>query len=170
MPITHADTLGAYVDNPATGVSKTDWTADHVLTFVGAKAYATSTQAVTLNTETPVLFDSEEFDTSAFHDTGSNTSRFTVPAGLAGKYRMQAGGILNVTGGEVEFRKNGTTYIRGSGSGSASGESIQNISAIEDLSVGDYVELIVYLGSSVSIGHATLRQSQMTMNIQYLGA
>ena len=140
-----------------------------MLSFAGAKAYATATQSVTASTETPVTFDSEEFDTHGFHSTSVTTSRFTIPPGLAGKYHLVAGGTVPNIGTTLDFKVNGTTYVRGAGAGSAAGNR-NSVVGIADLAVGDYVELIAFAPSNTTIGHASARQEQMAMTIERIGA
>jgi hypothetical protein len=75
----------------------------------GACAYNNSAIAIVTATWTTVLFDSESFDTDTIHDTGSNTGRLTVPAGVT-RIRLSAGVQFEV-GQEgqriMKIRKNG---------------------------------------------------------------
>jgi hypothetical protein len=57
-------------------------------TYVGAAAYRSTNLSVTKNTNTLLTLPSEQYDTNAFHDTTTNTGRFTIPAGKAGKYLL----------------------------------------------------------------------------------
>jgi hypothetical protein len=139
------------------------------LTLVGAKAYATATQSISATTETAVTYDTEEFDTDSFHSNVSNTSRFTIPTGLGGKYLLQVGGTIPNIGTSIDFKINGTTYLRGTGSGTAAGNRNSTV-GIAVLAQGDYVEAIVYAPSGTTIGHASAQQEQMTMSVVYLGA
>ena len=56
--------------------------------FAGAKAYSAVTQAVTTGADRVITFDSEDWDTHAFHSVVTNTGRFTIPTGKAGKYLL----------------------------------------------------------------------------------
>ena len=164
MGITHLET--------AAPIDLADWTAAHVVAFVGCKVYATSTQAVSASTITPITFDSEEFDTDGFHSTGANTSRITIPSGLAGKYLFVVSGVIPNTGStEIDFYKNGTTFVRSGGGGTHPGNRA-HATCLANLSVADYIEAIVYttVGGGLTIGHASAEQDQMTMAVQYLGA
>ena len=60
-------------------------------TFVGCRLFGTSAQSIPNNTNTAVTFNSETYDTDAFHSTSSNTSRITIPAGKGGYYLFSAG-------------------------------------------------------------------------------
>jgi hypothetical protein len=48
--------------------------------FSGASVFHSSAQSLNNGSETTLVFNSEEYDTDAFHDTGSNTNRLTIPA------------------------------------------------------------------------------------------
>ena len=69
------------------------WTAH------AARVYRTATQSITSATLTTVLWDGEDFDSDALHSIVTNTSRLTVPAGLAGVWQFY---------GMVEFAANAT--------------------------------------------------------------
>lgn len=48
---------------------------------LGALVYNTSAQSVGSGADAQITFDAEVYDTNAFHDTGSNTTRITIPTG-----------------------------------------------------------------------------------------
>lgn len=81
-------------------------------TFVGCSVTNTAAQSLANNTETAIVFDSEEFDTDGFHSNVTNNTRITIPAGKGGYYNL----IGQITfqansGGSVRtasFFKNGT--------------------------------------------------------------
>lgn len=145
-------------------------------TFVGAKAYNSSTQSLTASTADQIVtFDSEEYDTDTIHSVASNTGRFTVPAGKGGTWMFHAGSLLqNGTQNYlVYFRLNGTTPIRGGvtvGAGSGGSYRFQ-VSCAASLSAGDYVELLVTTGtgSSQTIGHASTVNAQTWMTAHFAG-
>lgn len=149
--------------------------------FVGARAYSTSTQSISNgsgDTPTAATLGSEEYDTDGFHSTSSNTSRMTVPSGKAGYYRVRGHAFFAANATGIRFAclaKNGTKY-RGSATrtlvpGSTGGISVW-AEATLNLAVGDYVELMVYQtsGGSLTIGHASLTEIQTVLEIEYLGA
>lgn len=79
-----------------------------------AQVFHNTTQSLTSLTWTALLFNSEDFDIGALHSTVSNTSRLTVPAGLAGTYLVGAAipfaaSALGVRG--IRLRKNGATQL-----------------------------------------------------------
>lgn len=149
--------------------------------FHGAKAYNAGTQTILAGATDPILFGAEEYDSDAFHDTGSNTSRFTIPAGMGGKYRMlgqiyYAGTVTNVVG--LWWRVDGTTVIRGStvfssvAGGTDQGDPILQSSAVAALTAGQYVELIGYNGTAntLTLGHASDLNLELAASIELIGA
>lgn len=137
-------------------------------TFVGAKAYADSTQSITGGSFIAMTFNLEEFDTDGFHDTSSNTSRMTVPAGKGGKYLLQAGCFHDAAISWIGFRSNGSTILRGySAANAAAGYHAHGI--ITSLVANDYVEAGV-ASTSANVGHASLPDAQKWFSIAYLGA
>lgn len=124
-------------------------------------------------TWTAVTFNSEEFDTDAFHSTSSNTSRLTIPAGLGGTYsvKAQVSFGLSATGfRQIRIYKNGTLY-------KASGEFIPSasiyvaptMSTDMTLTAGDYIELYVYQSSGISQSiYPSIADGQFSM--MYWGA
>ena len=111
-------------------------------------------QSVPTATETTLLFTTEDYDTDAFHDTGTNTGRLTVPTGLAGKYVVLAS-ALNTTGNATGdryalLRKNGvTSYIQDHQNTYPAALGLTN-HAILSLVATDYVELRVWQNSGVA--------------------
>lgn len=65
------------------------------------RAYSSVNQSLANGIDTPILLNSERWDVGGFHSTASNTSRFTVPAGLGGLYVM---------GNRLRFASNATGY------------------------------------------------------------
>ena len=116
---------GTYSENPGTGLSLTSAAivscsaVARPLNSHGALAYNTAafTMAVS-GTWTDITWSAESYDTLAFHDTGSNTSRMTIPAGVT-KIRLFGNAefsALNTTGTRgIRFYKNGTGVAAGTG-------------------------------------------------------
>lgn len=146
--------------------------------FVGAHAYHSATQSIPNVTMTAALLDSELYDTDAFHDTATNNSRITIPAGKAGKYLLVGSVLWANTGANrriVIFRKNGTTDLanpdeREGGNGVYNPASI--CTTVADLAAADYVEMMVYQnsGGALAIGDGTYAQNQTSIKVVYLGA
>ena len=135
--------------------------------FAGARVHETSTQNIAgTSTWTSLTFSSESFDTDGYHDTGSNTSRLTVPSGKAGIY--QIGGVAslaaNATGGrQMRLLLNGTTDLCHQNlPGSSSISMRENLVTIYDLAVADYVEIQIWQNSGSTLATvATVSQLWM---------
>jgi len=121
------------------------------------EVYQTSSQNPSDNTYTKLTFTGESFDT----DSAWADSKFTVPSGKAGKYvfLLDAGGYDDNTGLDI-FRlaiyKNGSA-VKINTALDTNGSSLQTammcISAVLDLSVGDYIE--AYINANIDSGTFT---------------
>ena len=105
-------------------------------------------QTITTSTFTAVTFDTERKDTDAYHDTGSNTSRITIPSGQAGTYFIEGCVTWNAAFAAAKICR---IYLNGTGGTILAGVRdiqsdgiTQNPSTVWDLSVTDYVELVVF--------------------------
>lgn len=113
------------------------------------RVYKSSSQAITTATVTAITHDSERFDNAAMHDTGSNTSRITVPSGGGGKYLTGAGvdwaGDTGGTYRNVALRLNGTTTIASDmrAPTATSGFAQASLATVYSLAAADYTELVV---------------------------
>ena len=111
--------------------------------MVGKSANQTS---ITAGSFTKVTFDEEDVDT----DSAFASDKFTVPTGQAGKYfihldvQMNAeSGAGTATVGSARIYKNGSVAINGGivDFRNTNGQKFNaNVSAIMDLSAGDYLE------------------------------
>lgn len=115
-----------------------------------------TTQAITTSTETVVTFDTEQRDTDAFHDTGSNTGRLTAPA--TGWYTVKANVRFAASNAGERYailKKNGTTQISIYQTTLPPTNIVVGLPLDADVSLtaGDYVELIVWhsRGSNLDI-------------------
>jgi hypothetical protein len=80
------------------GATAPEWATLPSPTFIGVQAYrvdADGNVTIPAFTNTAIPFPAETFDTNTFHSTSTNTSRFTIPAGKAGKYLAVFGGRQN---------------------------------------------------------------------------
>ncbi|MES2210950.1 MAG: hypothetical protein V4515_12330 [Chloroflexota bacterium] len=139
-------------------------------------AYHSTTQSFTAATETALACNSDDgTDPWAMHDTATNNSRIVVP--IAGRYAIRAFAYWGNTWLQSEllrFRKNGTTFIRGTnvytvapsaGSGAPSMES----SVVAVLAANDYVEAMLTLGTNSTVGHASAAEAQTVFSVHYIG-
>jgi hypothetical protein len=112
-------------------------------------AVQTVAQSIPNNVWTPLTFSAERIDTDNGHSTSANTSRWVVPTGWAGYYSLS--GIVFFATGTTGVRcaalaKNGTripgSSTRTSPCADGFGNGVTTGSMVEQLAVGDYVELI----------------------------
>jgi hypothetical protein len=120
------------------------------------RANRSSNQSINDNSATAVSFTgADDFDTDAFHDTGTNPSRLTVPVGKAGYYVLvgQPSYAANTTGRrETELRKNGSGFAQIETAPMGGGVStVVQIAGIAYFAVGDYAELFVLQTSGGSL-------------------
>lgn len=119
-------------------------------TFIGCSAYKNASQTISNDTVTALLLDTEDYDTSAFHDTGSNTSRMTIPSGLDGKYLVTGYAYYdsNTSGQRQLFiQKNGSPVGPTDKRPPISGDNFYHVSHVLSLAATDYVELSTYQDS-----------------------
>jgi len=107
---------------------------------------------VSNNVKTKVQFNTEFFDTANAYDNTTNY-RFTVPSGQAGKYLIVYNccafdSNADMTKLESMIDKNGSTIIAGIDSGNSSIFAQNNLSTIQDLSVGDYIEFYIKIAGT----------------------
>jgi hypothetical protein len=179
-----ADLLTATAnDTPArlaVGANNTTLVADSTATtglkwvgFQGVSMTKNAVQSIPNATWTAITFQVEEFDTDAFHSTSSNTSRITIPTGLAGKYLLTGSVVweVNTTGiRAIAIYKNGASvkdvFLN---LPSTTFGTIQGFSIVVDASVSDYIELFTYqsCGTAMNIDQGT---TQTAFQAQYLGA
>lgn len=149
------------------------WATPATPSFVGCVVTATANQTISNSTYTALSWDSENIDTNAFHDNVTNNSRFTIPSGYGGKYRLDCyfGFETNTTGGRrLEVYVNGASikmYELGGGATTATRQSMI-ISLVRNLSVGDYVEFFCWQSSG---GNLTAYKTVYSeASVTFLGA
>lgn len=124
--------------------------------FVGVRSTRATTQSINDSTVTAISYTADTFDTDAFHDTGSNPDRFTVPSGKNGTYLIMARvqWDTNTTGARlaglqvVSAGPTTTAIDEDDGAVSTGIDGKTNIvHGIYALAVGDYVRVVVYQNS-----------------------
>lgn len=139
-------------------------------TFVGASATNSSDQSISNGTWTTVAFNTEQFDTDAFHNNSTNNTRMTIPTGKGGYYlvttAIQFGS--NDTGFRATvLRKNGSDYQNLNWVDADSGNTIWTSgSTIISCVATDYLEIAVYQNS----GGALNANAGCNFTVSYLGA
>jgi len=139
-------------------------------TFVGCHLYKSAAQTISNATDTAITWNSEQFDTDAFHSTSTNTSRITIPAGKAGKYLFTARILwaTNSTGSrELKFFKNGSEQFWSS-SATAATQTTTQYSTIWDAAVADYYEVYFWQNSGGNLD--SIGGLSAEFSCQYLGA
>lgn len=104
------------------------------------------------STDTPIVFDTERFDTDGFHDNAVNNTRITIPAGFTGRYGRFSGGLLFAasTAGYryIAIRKDGATFVAVQHLNPSVGSAF--IRVVSDpllLTAGNYYELVAFQSS-----------------------
>jgi hypothetical protein len=142
-------------------------------TYAGASAYKSANQNIDSDTFTAITFNSEDFDTDAYHDTSSNTSRFTIPSGKGGKYLL-SGAVSWAASNSGTFRlvtvyKNGSIFNQVVQFAGTNGGTIQPFACVYDLVATDYLELFVRhdTGGTLAVQGGV---QQTRAQVSYLGA
>lgn len=132
-------------------------------TSVSARAWQNTAQSIPDSTATAITLDSESHDTDGIHDTATNNTRMTVPAGKAGLWRFvgQVGYETGNTGGRsAVLRLNGTTVIadvNAKATTDAGNNGRDRVPVADELvlSEGDYVELLAFHTQGTSLNSQT---------------
>jgi hypothetical protein len=132
-------------------------------TFSGCLAYNSTTQV--LGAAGELTFDSEDFDTDAYHSTVTNTGRLTIPSALDGKFLVYAH-VYRSTSSATDL------YIWKNGAVCRGGYlTINTVSAVVtvmlDLVATDYLQ--VHLASAGTYGNAADVSLQCTFGLTRLG-
>ena len=135
--------------------------------------YKSASQSINNNTFTALTFNTEDYDTDAFHDNSTNTSRITIPSGKGGKYLIT---------GTVIFADNATNdrtvylYLNGvqdqelfAMKNAGGFNTSAGLSFVKVLVATDYIELFALQnsGGPLNINGGTL---QTHFQVYYLGA
>jgi len=141
--------------------------------FAGVALTKSVAQAIPATTYTSITFDTEDFDTDAYHSTVTNTSRITIPAGKAGYYLVTAN--TSSTSGSQAFVhtivKNGSIWKRSFfGLGTAGGYGASTLVVIMNLAVSDYIETSVYATGGINIESNAQGPRNTFFAAYYLGA
>jgi len=120
--------------------------------LIGARVKNSATQSRASNSA--LLFDQEDWDDAAFHDTGSNTSRLTIPTGMAGRYIVGAFGKTSAGAAGnygIYLQKNGAdinaaTFIY---SNDTSDKQVSVVTIIDAIAT-DYFEVKVNHSGSIT--------------------
>ena len=141
---------------------------------VGCLVYSSVNQACTSAAYKNLLFDTEIYDTDAFHDTSTNTNRITIPTGKGGKYLFTF--LVNFDGNasgrrEYYLYKNGVSASIMDGSVTAVGaqDTGFTFTAMDTATAGDYYNVSVWQNSGTSLNVRAGREKNF-FGAVYLGA
>jgi hypothetical protein len=167
-------TNGQVLTADSTAATGLKWaTAASGSTFSGCGLSQSSGQSISSATQTDLTFDTEAFDTDAYHSTSSNTQRITIPSGKGGYFLVTAriSYSSNSTGTRILWlRKNGSEIATSSSQPVSTGDiTTVQINNIMALAVGDFITMNAYQGSGTSLTTAT-DQGKTYFAVQYLGA
>ena len=127
-------------------------------------AYHNATQSLTNNTITLLNLNSEDFDVGTMHDTVTNNTRVTIPAGNTGIYLVIGGTSFaaNATGFRlIQLFKNGNGGLPLTGTilsaTSGTDRLVFQVTTVQSLAAGDYIELVASQtsGGALNVGSAT---------------
>lgn len=124
------------------------WTLVWTGTLVGARLTKTTAQSTsgTANTNTAILWDTEQFDPLTLHSTSVNTSRITVPSWAGGFYSAKAHTrwVASSATAQLAFAVNGTIQTDTVVVVGATAATFSAVAADElQLSGGDFVEVFM---------------------------
>ncbi len=128
------------------------WATPTTPNFIGVMCERTSgTISMTANVDLLVPFTSEVADTNNFHDNSTNTTRFTVPSGLGGKYLLTGAAFLDIGSNSrftLYYYKNGSSpagnlgFMQQAGNMASNNQAITG-SRVVSLVAGDYIEFAI---------------------------
>lgn len=129
--------------------------------LVGARVFKAAAQALTTGVSTAVQFDSERFDSDAFHDNVTNNTRITIPASMGGYYIIGGSAQFNASATghrQLAIVLNGTTSIAVQLTAAISGVDINmSVATLYQLAATDFVELFALQtnGTNINLNAAT---------------
>ena len=144
-------------------------------TFAGCSLYTSGDLAISNDTWTKVNWDSEIFDTDAFHSTSTNTSRITIPAGKAGYYQINACSQWSTF---AESIMGLAIYVNNSRIHNPTITKVNNfrgfytLTQIVNVAVADYIEIgvVQVSGAPQDLRGATWADKPTFVSVGYLGA
>jgi hypothetical protein len=165
--ITETGTAGQVLTSNGAGADPTFEAASGSSTFVGAmvKKSADETGA-NFTTAAAVAWNTEVYDTDAFHDTVTNNSRLTVPSGITkvdvkGTIRLNSVSANVLT--QIAIRKNGSVDYDGhAAQDTSNGQTTRDLSVTAlgvPVTAGDYFELYLFQQTDTSVDVVALRSN-----------
>jgi hypothetical protein len=144
---------------------------------VGCAIYNSNGVGTTVanNTNTALSWDSEVWDSNAFHSTATNTSRITIPTGLGGTYQFNASLLWQnsaVGTRYIGIRKNGggTVFFGGINAGVATSNPASTVTRILTAAAADYFEIMCFQNSGGNLDAYNDEIRNAWFEAIYLGA
>ena len=122
-----------------------------------SKAYLNANQLIAPNTDTPIAFNVNLYDTDDVHSATVNNTRFKVPVGNAGLWTFKAAIKFDTAATAnaqyfVQIWKNGSSVIASTAGPLSSVIQVQPTIQADDVAApGDYYELIVRHNNGVDV-------------------
>jgi hypothetical protein len=126
-------------------------------TFVGCSLWQSGNVSAPNVTETIMTFDSELFDTDAFHSTSTNTGRITIPTGKGGYYLVTGMIVFLASSGGMRsvalFKNGGATSLTDNALPNSASQANDApwFSYIGNFAAGDYLEIKGYQNSGSAL-------------------
>ena len=142
------------------------WAAAGAPTAQGVAVFNSTDQSIASGSYVTATFNSEFFDTDAFHSTSSNTGRLTVPAGLGGKYAIVTNLYISPTASGsfvAKLQINGSDKNRYTTNVRTSEPQTIPFTSIVELVPTDYVEVLVYQNTGSNMPLSTFQYGQFGM-------
>ena len=155
---------------------KVKWaTAAGGSTFSGVGVSNTTDLSTSTGTWTSITFNTELFDTDAYHSTATNTSRITIPAGKSGYFLVTIVGLFegtNATGTrDLAIAKNGTRVLESVTNKATGSNQSCAASIVMSLVATDYIEFQVRQSSGTTVPwYGTGSSGGTSYTVTYLGA
>jgi hypothetical protein len=147
------------------------WAAAAGASYSGVSVKKTTGQSISNATFTAITFNSEDYDTDAYHNNSTNNTRLTIPSGKNGYFSLT--GMIrydaNSTGNRaINLYKNGVEVGLLSCIGAiATNPTILAFSFTINLVATDYLELFAYQTSS---GNLNVDEALTNWQLNFLGA
>jgi hypothetical protein len=167
-------TNGQILTADSTASTGLAWATPATTGFIGCSLYDSGgSQSINNATWTAVTFNSEFFDTDAYHSTSSNTSRVTIPSGKAGKYRLTVNNQWALNGSGVRalniYKNGASTFYAPEVAGNSSYYVGASMTYLFDAAVADYFEVYVYQTSGGAL-NVSKRTQECPFQFEFLGA
>lgn len=131
------------------------WATPSSGSFAGARAVNNANQSISNTTATAIAFQTETFDSDAFHDNTTNNSRLTIPAGKGGYYQISAlirwqNDATTNTVRQLRPYKNGVQQNVYTIPWVQNDDAYQAYTDLMSLADGDYIQLFVWHNDGAS--------------------